>query len=639
MRAALISTPSLRAGVKGVRVAALLLASVMLALFLASGAYAQTEPGEESADMSRRETGTAKSVITGKAVYDDNGRPVRRASIMLIDLGNTQQSPDKFSTATDVNGKFKIKNVPAGNYLVMVDAPGVLTPLAFINLDEDRTPTPADFVEARKNFDEVVVDGTNEVKVEVRARRGGAISGKITYKDGDPAINVLISIVRKGEAGVGGRFIPGFNPSSLMGMHTDDRGMYRVAGLPPGEYLVSAAEPNTRVDDASGQVQTGGMDRFMREVFTSDALAVTYYGDARTARDATTIKVEPGDERSDINITLIEHQNFLVSGTLTSKRDHRPLKRATLKLHSKEDYGGLFPTERTTQTDEQGNWLFGAVPDGTYIIAVEPPYEPATTTAATTATSANSDEPQPVQPAPLTRPRLSPKQQEVTVNGSDMTALAIELSERAGLSGTVAFEDSRKPPGYMTIGIERIDGVKAIETGYATVDPDTGRFSFEGLAAGEIFLTATLYQNNNYYIKSVTLNGRDLLREPLKLGESDQIKGVQIVMSSNTATLVGRVLDNVGGKPRGGVLIGLVPNAAQRWRAQSGRLYARTNGAGEFKLSGPPGEYLVFVWPSDKASETLNESYIRTHAADAQRVTMQPGGRHAADFLLPGQQN
>src|ERR1051325_12168519 len=161
MRAALISTPSLRAGVKGVRVAALLLASVLPALVLASGAYAQTEPGEESADVSRGETGTAKSVITGKAVYDDNGRPVRRASIMLIDLGNTQQSPDKFSTATDVNGKFKIKNVPAGNYLVMVDAPGVLTPLAFINLEDRKSPTPADFVEARQNFDEVVVDGTN----------------------------------------------------------------------------------------------------------------------------------------------------------------------------------------------------------------------------------------------------------------------------------------------------------------------------------------------------------------------------------------------------------------------------------------------------------------------------------------------
>jgi hypothetical protein len=637
MRATLISTRSHTAVVKGVRVAALLLASLMLALIVATGAYAQAEPGEESADVSRRETETAKSVVTGKAVYDDNGRPVRRASIMLIDLGNTQEFPDKFSTATDVNGKFKIKNVPAGNYLVMVDAPGVLTPLAFINLDENRAPTPADFVEARKHFDEVVVDGTNEVKVEVRARRGGAISGKITYKDGDPAINVLISIVRKREESGGARFISGFNPSSLMGMHTDDRGMYRVAGLPPGEYLVSAAEPNTRVDDASGQVQTGGMDRFMREVFTSDALAVTYYGDARTARDATTIKVEPGDERSDINITLIEHQNFLVGGTLTSKRDHRPLNRATLKLRSKEDYGGFFPTERTTQTDEQGNWLFGAVPDGTYIITVEPPYEPATTT---TATTANSDEPQPVQPAPRTRPRLlSRKQQEVSVNGSDITALAIELSEGASISGTVAFEDSRKPPAYTSIGIERIDGVKAGETGYASVDADTGSFSFEGLAAGEIFLTATLYQNNNYYIKSVTLNGRDLLREPLKLGESDQIRGVQIVMSSNTATLVGRVLENAGGKPRGGVLVGLVPNAAQRWRARSGRLYARTNDAGEFKLSGPPGEYLVFVWPSDKASETLNESYLRTHAADAQRVTMQPGGRHTVDFLLPGQQN
>lgn len=634
MKAAHLLTPGLPGVIKGGRTAALVLALMLAAPALFAVAYAQTEP-EESGDQSRREAEQAKSIVSGKAVYDDTGRPVRRANIMLINLVNTQQSPERHSTATDANGKFRIKNLPAGSYLVMVDAPGVLTPLAFMNLDENRGPTPADLTDARKNFEEVVVDGTNEVKVEVRARRGGAISGKVTYKDGDPAINVMISVVRKKEGG-GSRFLSGFNPGALLGMHTDDRGMYRITGLPPGEYLVSAAESNTSIDEGGNQTQPGhGMDRFMRNLFASDALAVTYYGDAKTARDATVLTVEAGSEESDINITLIEHQSFVVGGTLASKRDHRPLHRAMLKLRSREDYGGLFPTERTTQTDEQGNWHFNGVPDGTYLITVEPPYE-ASVSATTTTSFADGEQPSPA-PTPVAPRRLSRKQQEVIVSGSDITTLAIELSEGASIAGTITFEGGKKPPGYVSIGVERIDGVKVNDSEYAAVDTDRGTFRFESVMAGELFLTATVYQNNYYYIKSITANGRDLLREPLKLGESDEIKGVQIVMSTNVATLTGRVLDNVGGKPRTGVAVTLVPNAPQRWRAQSGRLYALTDGAGEFKLSGPPGEYLVFAWPPDKAPGIFNESYIRTHAAGAERVIIQPGVRQTLELISPVQ--
>ena len=431
MKAAQLLTPQLRGVIKGGRMAALVLASVLVALTLVSGAGAQTEPGEESADQSRQGAEPSKSIISGKVVYDDTGRPVRRANVMLVDVVNMQPAADKYTTATDGGGKFRIKNVAAGSYLVMVDAPGVLTPLAFMNVEENRAPTPADLTAARKNFEEVVVDGTNEAKVEVRARRGGAISGKVTYRDGDAAINVMISVVRKKGDG-GSRFLSGFNPGSLLGMHTDDRGMYRIAGLPPGEYLVSAAESNTNIEESDEKTPPGhGIDKFMRDLFTSDALAVTYYGDTKTARDATVVRIEPGVEESDINITLIEHPSFVVGGTLASRRDHRPLYRATLKLRSKEDYGGIFPTERTTQTDEQGNWQFKGVPDGTYIINIEPPYQ--SSASATTDTSNGSQKP---DSTPVPPRRLSRKQQEVTVSGGDITTLAIELSEGASIAGT-----------------------------------------------------------------------------------------------------------------------------------------------------------------------------------------------------------
>jgi hypothetical protein len=129
MQAAQLLAHSFPVVIKGGRSILSMLASLALALMLVAGARAQTGSEDEDVVVPSRaeEAEPAKSVITGKAVYDDTDRPVRRASIMLIDLVNTQQSPEKFSTATDNDGKFRIKNVPAGSYIVMVDAPGVLT--------------------------------------------------------------------------------------------------------------------------------------------------------------------------------------------------------------------------------------------------------------------------------------------------------------------------------------------------------------------------------------------------------------------------------------------------------------------------------------------------------------------------------
>src|ERR1043165_3167603 len=82
------------------------------ALLLASSAFAQTGTQANNAGQSSAAAPAEKSIISGKVVYQGNGRPVRRANMMLLSASDPQAA-EKYSTATDSSGKFRFRNVAA----------------------------------------------------------------------------------------------------------------------------------------------------------------------------------------------------------------------------------------------------------------------------------------------------------------------------------------------------------------------------------------------------------------------------------------------------------------------------------------------------------------------------------------------
>ena len=177
-----------------------------------------------------------KSTIRGRVFYEDTGRAVKRTSIMLMGKGGGRE----LSGLTDNNGVFEIKDVVAGTYYAFVNAPGVVSPLAYADISKQKEGMD----EAVEGFPPIIVNGISDLDVQIPARRGGAISGRIMYADGDAAVGVKVEILRK----VKEKFItviPNFSSiiSMMMGgggggFQTDDRGVYRFAGLPNGEYIV-----------------------------------------------------------------------------------------------------------------------------------------------------------------------------------------------------------------------------------------------------------------------------------------------------------------------------------------------------------------------------------------------------------------
>ena len=80
----------------------------------------------------------ANSTVRGRVFYEDTGRPVKRSSIMLMSEKGEGGPSSEPTALTDNNGYFQMKNVRAGTYYAMVNAPGVVSPLAYFDFSIGR---------------------------------------------------------------------------------------------------------------------------------------------------------------------------------------------------------------------------------------------------------------------------------------------------------------------------------------------------------------------------------------------------------------------------------------------------------------------------------------------------------------------
>jgi hypothetical protein len=567
----------------------------------------------------------AKSVVRGRVIYDDTNRPVRRARIMLLksDGGGAEKTG-----ATDERGEFSVKDVAAGSYFLIVDAPGIVTPFSSVDLDEGMDEKTA-FIAIKKDYDEITVNGTNTVNVQVRAKRGGVITGRVNYQDGDQATGAQIVILRKKDNRLV-RFLTGISAFSMLGFRTDDRGVYRIAGLPPGEYVVGASEANTREDarefDASG----------MGSILGNSNLSVSYYQNETSLRQATTVKVELGQEAGDINITLIDRAAYTISGTVVARQGRKPV-RARLSLQSKTEASTLtfFDSGPTAESDEQGRFSFTNIPDGAYVIKADPA---SGTTEEDVQDVMKNDAPirygnPSTEPPEPKRPSLVARQQEVTVSGGDLSGIVIEVSEGGRLQGTISVEgnDRQLLQGF-NVSLAPRDGGDTL--GQYSFIQTGGSFTIDRIPSGEFYVSVQQL-SDKFYVKSITSGSTDLMREPVRVVAGASVDNIRIIVSSEVATLQGRVNSSVDAKPVRGAVVLLVLSDPTRWRFPGSFLPAVTEADGTFKITSAPGSYLLVLLREGENLRSVDEAFVRARSAGARAVTLQPNGRETVELVAP----
>jgi hypothetical protein len=630
--------------------------SLSLALFVLLACFLLAPAAPESASArtrtsSRRTARQAQSkpaaeptsAVYGRVVYDETSRPVRRARVMLVaESGNRTD----FGGLTDARGDFRINGVSAGTYYAFVDLPGVLSPVGFVSINELRTSNSPDFTEARKFFDVIEVDGKQDTQITVHARRGAALGGKVTYAEGDPAINVTINVMRRGSDGRLAKYVTGANLVSISGMRTDDRGVFRISGLPPGEYIIGVSES---VEHGDGGARNRSNDiAGMVEGLMGQQLLMTFYPSATSAKEASAVKVEAGEERADIDIRIPARELRTVSGTVRGRRDKQPVANVKISIVRRDDESGEVGgvdaylsgefSHNTTMTDSEGRWQFKEIPDGRYTLVVKPPeeYEKMYETmgdatnrnANLTFTNANVSigNMNSAYRAPRKKRGYAPTRHDLEVSSGDVSEVDVEVGEGGRIYGSITIEGGGTPRYSFVNALRVTEG--GSEFGAADMKNATaegGQFSIEGLPAGKFFLRASTYDEvGKLYVKSLTWGGRDLMRQPLELAEGASIEGVEVVFAHNPATLRVMATQGTGKTPAVSASIFIIPADVAGWSPYTQQFLCGTDGEGFCSVTVPPGDYRVVALPRS-ALRGPYEVEVKRRAANALTVSLSAG--------------
>ena len=156
--------------------------------------------------------------IRGRVTTADTGAPIRGAEVRLSMDGRFSRL-----VTTDGEGRYELRSLPAGTYKLIVSRTG------FITLEFGQ----------RRPFEAAATIGLNEGQSatgNVALIRGGAIFGRVLDPFGDPSVGARVQVLRvRVEDGRRRLLTVG------AGDQTDDTGAFRVYGLPPGDYYVSAS--------------------------------------------------------------------------------------------------------------------------------------------------------------------------------------------------------------------------------------------------------------------------------------------------------------------------------------------------------------------------------------------------------------
>ncbi len=491
-----------------------------------------------------------------------------------------------------------------------------------------------------------IQDGQRLNGVEIRMWRHASISGTVLDEAGEPAVGVTVrAFEREFRAGLR-RFLPSYSGV------TDDRGVYRIANLTPGDYAVGirftqTAIPTEAMDvffGASGggtQEQRMRLSRELNEIGAPIVPAGSHYalalGDqtftlapgtlvpqqdsrgglwiyptvfypaATVLSQAGVLTIKSGEERASIDFQVRPTRAVRVSGTVMAPDG--PASNIGVRLLPAGVDGGVESWEvATTITNSSGDFTLPAVPAGQFMLKIlQVPREPVdlqdssrvmvtpggTVTIGTAVAAPNSAPPSP-PPIPMEATLFA--QVLLSVGEAEISAMVVPLSPAPRITGRIEFEGSNdKLASFQLTGIridlDPADGSRVSQE-IVAVHPshpeEDGTFRTLGVSPGKYVLRISNVPAG-WTLKGAFSGTDDFTDVPLDLSKRD-VTGVAITFTDRPAELSGTVRTGQSADPDAVVLI--FPTDSSTWgmRGPFPRRMrtARATKTGSYALQGLP---------------------------------------------------
>ena len=273
--------------------------------------------------------------VTGHVFCGDTQRPARLARVALVAVptpgapsGKPEQeteigsSPATDYVETTLDGSFTLTNVKPGVYYIIVDKDGYLLPLAEFSPSDLKSASKEEKARLASRLQSVMVGSAQVVDREITLERGGAVAGSVTYDDGSPAGELEIAVLTKGADGKWEKGIAQRYRSFFGRIHTDDRGHYRVAGLPPGDYLIEADLTLNEYTTTTTPASSPGGDASVMRMQRSKYSLPIFSGNVWRSKGATAFALGSGEERSGVDLEFPLSKLHQVTGQVLAKDGH-----------------------------------------------------------------------------------------------------------------------------------------------------------------------------------------------------------------------------------------------------------------------------------------------------------------------------
>jgi hypothetical protein len=431
------------------------------------------------------------------------GKPAANAVITVMETDSKQNPfgglvaliPFQAKTRTDGDGRYLVSGLAEGSYVVTA----VLK--AFVAADSSGDPTLSRTV--------TLDAGEAREKLDFALMRGGVMTGKVTDDVGAPLIARRLRIYRVDEQS---RRRDYYNSSLYEMLQTDDRGVYRIYGLPPGRYIINAG------GEGGGDLLRIGGGKF----------ALTWHPDTTDEKQARVIEIKEGSEVAEVDIRFASaRKTYEAAGRVVDRETGKPVPRLSVSCISKPEKDSPvsgFSTDAIA--DGQGNFRLPGLPPGRYKVVVRDVLEERGYTGEVTEFEITNDNVSDVEVKTFPGASVSGV---VVIEGVDAAAgnqfksITIEPRFTPSSNATGATDERYSIPQYLPS---------------VRINAD-GSFTIRGLQAGRVSFRLLDYSGPQR-IKRVERDGVEI-KDAIEVKPGEKIDGVRIAVYQAQGRIRGQV--------------------------------------------------------------------------------------------------
>ena len=552
-------------------------------------------------------------------------KPLRRARVTL---NGPPLQPGRTAITGD-DGTFAFDGLPPGQYSLAAVKSGYIA-MEFGASGPGRPGST------------VMLDPGGQRVIAIGLPKGSAITGMVTDPEGQPLSGLQVTALTYRITPPSGerRFLP----AQVASVVSDDRGIYRIHGLPAGEYGVVVrprAGPEgqmlgvltmttAEVKQALAEVRQPRDRRILppppptKTAATAPqpgrtvALAPVFYPGTTHASQARLVRLGPGEERSNVDVPVDYVPVARIAGSVIATGAAGT--RGFVRLVPATENGLVDQSAfRNAATDADGMFAFDRVTPGRYLVATRASLYGST------------------QVGYESQVHLWAST-EVAVDGVDITNLVLTPTPGSSLSGRLVFQGTRRAPDLTRFGGLGLPLTPAVSLGGDPVvlfGPD-GRFTIHSVPPGILWPAVTTgirVPMGPWWLKSITVDGREALDTPLVFRTSAD--NVVVTFAETASELNGRVADATGAAAANCMVVVFPVNSAS-WFFNSRRIAAvRPDILGRYTIKNlPAGDYLVVARDDLDALQWFNPETLQQLVPAAARIRIGEDQQVTHDIMV-----